>query len=271
MIRLKSLLTEVKITGNDVSNDQSFVSYLKKVEGFKDKAYDDQDPTKVINPGDVVKGVLTIGYGHTGPDVKPGDTITEPAATSKLKQDIIEHFDRAYAYVSGKFPNEIANLDLEQWKMLTDFAFNPGLNKFPKFAEAVVFKNWPSAIKNYKRFFNGSELTQRNSQFYSLFLVDKDTSYKELGKGKDAPANLVGTTGKTLTSVDYCSKLAGAPQFTAQIARIMRFAEYYVEANKKKNGVTLPLNTYIKKYYPELTNIGITPQNWDKPAFCSRG
>ena len=102
-------------------------------------------------------------------------------------------------------------------------------------------------------------------------MVDKDASYKELGKGTNAPNNVTGTNGKPLTSADYCSMLNGAPQFTAQIGRIMRFAEYYVEANQKKNGVTLPLNTYIKKYYPELTNIGITPQNWDKPAFCSRG
>ena len=271
MIRLKALLAEATITGNDVSNDQSFISYLKKVEGFKDKAYDDQDPTKVINPGDVVKGVLTIGYGHTGADVKPGDTITEQQATIKLKQDIIEHFNRAYAYVSQKFPNEISNLNLEQWMMLTDFAFNPGLNKFPKFAEAVVYKNWTNAVKQYKRFFNGSELTNRNSQFYSLFLVDKDASYKELGKGTNAPNNLTGPDGKQLTSADYCSMLDGAPQLIAWIARIMRYAEYYVEANQKKNGVTLPLNTYIKKYYPELTKIGITPQNWDKPAFCSKG
>lgn len=271
MIRLKSLLLESEITGTELSNNESFISYLKKVEGFKDKAYDDQDPTKEINPGDDVKGVLTIGYGHTGADVKPGDTITEQQATIKLKQDIIEHFNRAYDYVSKKFPNKLSNLNLDQWMMLTDFAFNPGLNEFPKFAEAVVYKNWNTAVKEYKRFFNGKELTGRNSQFYSMFLVDKDTSYKELGKGTNAPNNITGPAGKPLTSADYCSMLNGAPQFTAWIGRIMRFAEYYVEANQKKNGVTLPLNSYIKKYYPELTNIGITPENWDSPTFCSKG
>jgi GH24 family phage-related lysozyme (muramidase) len=264
----KKIILEAAITGGTLSNDQVFVDYLKRVEGFKDKAYDDQDPSKTINAGDTIKGVLTIGYGHTGPDVKPGDTISEEDATIKLKKDIDIHFDRAYQYVSTNYPGRENKLNLEQWEMLTDFAFNPGLSKFPKFAKAVLYKNWNLAVKEYKRYFNGEELTGRNREFYEMFLMDKDTSYKELGKGKSAANNITTTDGKPLDQKTYCSMLDGAPQFIAWIGKIMRYAELYVEANKLKNDIDLSLNIYVKRYYPELTNIGVTPQNWDKPSFC---
>jgi lysozyme len=264
----KKIILEAAITGGTLSNDQVFVDYLKRVEGFKDKAYDDQDPSKTINAGDTIKGVLTIGYGHTGPDVKPGDTISEEDATIKLKKDIDIHFDRAYQYVSTNYPGRENKLNLEQWEMLTDFAFNPGLSKFPKFAKAVLYKNWNLAVKEYKRYFNGEELTGRNREFYEMFLMDKDTSYKELGKGKNAANNITTTDGKPLDQKTYCSMLDGAPQNIAWIGKIMRYAELYVEANKLKNDIDLSLNIYVKRYYPELTNIGVTPQNWDKPSFC---
>jgi len=51
--------------------------YLVPLEGMINEA---RIPTK----GDV----LTIGYGHTGPDVKPGMTIDEPKAMTLLMKDI---------------------------------------------------------------------------------------------------------------------------------------------------------------------------------------
>jgi len=34
-------------------------------------------------------GVLTVGYGHTGPDVTPGKKVTEQQAEALLKKDLI--------------------------------------------------------------------------------------------------------------------------------------------------------------------------------------
>ena len=66
-------------------------------------------PTKTAQPGiDLIKhfegcrltayicpaGVLTIGYGSTGPHVKPGMTITEAEAEALLKQDLTR-FEKA--------------------------------------------------------------------------------------------------------------------------------------------------------------------------------
>ena len=39
-------------------------------------------------------GVLTIGYGHTGPDVRPGMQITEGEAERLLKEDL-KRFENA--------------------------------------------------------------------------------------------------------------------------------------------------------------------------------
>ena len=64
---------------------------IKQWEAFIGFAYDDFDPPKRrrhIQPGDKVNGTLTIGFGHTGPDVKPGQTISEAQATALLERDL---------------------------------------------------------------------------------------------------------------------------------------------------------------------------------------
>lgn len=64
---------------------------IKQWEAFIGFAYDDFDPPKRrrrIKPGDKVNGTLTIGYGHTGPDVRPGQTISEAEATALLERDL---------------------------------------------------------------------------------------------------------------------------------------------------------------------------------------
>jgi len=58
---------------------------IKDMEGLRLKAYH------------CPAGILTIGYGHTGPDVKPGQKITLEVADQLLKRDIdgfANHVDR---------------------------------------------------------------------------------------------------------------------------------------------------------------------------------
>lgn len=67
------------------------LALIKQWEAFIPFAYDDFDPPRnrrKIKPGDVVRGTLTKGYGHTGPDVKPGDTISEAEASALLQRDL---------------------------------------------------------------------------------------------------------------------------------------------------------------------------------------
>lgn len=65
-------------------------------------------------------GVLTIGYGHTGSDVKSGMKITGAEATALLKKDV-ERFER---HVEGYM--DVYNFNQNQFDALVSFAFNIG-------------------------------------------------------------------------------------------------------------------------------------------------
>ncbi len=104
------------------------IAHLKQFEGVILFAYDDFDPPsrrRQIKPGDVVKGTLTIGYGHTGPDVRPSQTITQQQAEELLRRDLSK-FERGVA--------RLINVPLKQnqFDALVSFAFNVGLGNFEK-------------------------------------------------------------------------------------------------------------------------------------------
>jgi lysozyme len=84
------------------------IALTKGYEGLRLTAYRD------------VAGVLTIGYGHTGPDVFEGQTVDEPTAESLLRADMAT----AVAAV-----NHMVNVPLNQnrFDALCDFAFNCGV------------------------------------------------------------------------------------------------------------------------------------------------
>ncbi|TXH56271.1 MAG: lysozyme [Desulfurellales bacterium] len=69
-------------------------------------------------------GVLTIGVGHTGPDVKEGQVITEDEARSIFRRDV-ERFENCVR-------KGVPNLRLEQCQFdaLVSFAFNVGCGNF---------------------------------------------------------------------------------------------------------------------------------------------
>lgn len=79
---------------------------IKEAEGLRLKAYQDTG------------GVWTIGYGHTGPDVKPGQVITEAVADALLVEDVRE----AEIAVEKLFPVTNQN----QFDALVSFTFNLG-------------------------------------------------------------------------------------------------------------------------------------------------
>lgn len=68
-------------------------------------------------------GVLTIGYGHTGPDVYPGRTITAAEAESLLLSDV-------QIAVSCVNRNVRVALTQNEFDSLVDFTFNEGVHNF---------------------------------------------------------------------------------------------------------------------------------------------
>ena len=85
------------------------IKKLKAFEGLRTEAY--YDPA----------GVLTIGYGHTGPDVSPGDVISEYWAEHLLRTDL---------YETEKAVDELDVAKTQgQFDALVSFAYNLGINR----------------------------------------------------------------------------------------------------------------------------------------------
>lgn len=88
--------------------DEKGLNLIKKFEGCKLSSYKDS------------AGVLTIGYGHTGKDVKSKMTITQDEADELLKKDIhrfevhISGYRKKYKWTQNEF------------NALVSFAFNIG-------------------------------------------------------------------------------------------------------------------------------------------------
>lgn len=61
---------------------------IESFEGCVLYAYDDANDKRIM-PGDTVLGTLTIGWGHTGSDVHPGQTITQTEADNLLERDLV--------------------------------------------------------------------------------------------------------------------------------------------------------------------------------------
>ncbi len=98
----------------------------KQLEGFVGFAYDDFDPParrRHIRPGDKVNGTLTIAYGHTGSDVKPGMTVSEAQGSILLRADLAK-VERAVDRLV-KVP-----LNDNQFSALVLFALNVGEGAF---------------------------------------------------------------------------------------------------------------------------------------------
>ena len=113
---------------------------IRNFEGLRLKAY--PDPGTGGDP-------WTIGYGHTGPDVKPGQVITNERADELLVNDLAK-FERI---VSDLCPNTTDN----QFAALTSFCYNCGPknletstlrrlhNEGKKFEAADNFLKWTKA------------------------------------------------------------------------------------------------------------------------------
>jgi len=83
------------------------LALTEQFEGLELEAYQDQ------------VGVWTVGYGHTGPDVKEGLTITEEEASILLAADV------AWA-VTCVNKSVTANINQNQFDAMVDFVFNLG-------------------------------------------------------------------------------------------------------------------------------------------------
>ena len=94
-----------------MKTSQKGIDLIKSFESLELKAY--RCPA----------GVLTVGYGHTGSDVKNDTTITKEKAEELLRKDMTD---------AEMVVNRIQGLNQNQYDALVSFVYNCGSGNFDK-------------------------------------------------------------------------------------------------------------------------------------------
>jgi lysozyme len=116
-------------------------------------------------------GVLTIGYGHTGPDVKLGQFITQAGAEKLLANDLED---------AGEAVQKLTHVPLtsNQFSALVCFVFNVGATNFSRstllrFLNQGQYKKAAEEFLRWDHDHNGNQLpglTARRAAERALFL-----------------------------------------------------------------------------------------------------
>ena len=151
----------IKKDFSDLKNKatQRLIDNIKKWETFVSFTYDDAYfPSRRYkgSKGDSV-GVLTIGYGHTGEDVEPGDSIEKKEADILLDGDIKIASDCIRRWVKRQKNKNNSNYLITQgmYESMVELAFNLGCSGFVnstiiEYIEQGKYKQAYNEIKNLK-------------------------------------------------------------------------------------------------------------------------
>lgn len=103
---------------------QICLDFISEAEDEILHVYDDRDPKRrELKPGDYVRGRLTGGKGHTGPDVRIGMTVTPDLSAAWFRADTNHAASELADVVRG---DVIADLTEHQYAALISFIFNLG-------------------------------------------------------------------------------------------------------------------------------------------------
>lgn len=105
-------------TSDELDLTQSCIQLVERDEGDRLTAY--PDPATGADP-------WTIGYGHTGPDVHPGLTITQAQAEALLEQDLAKFEDGVNDLLTSD-----AGCNDDQFSAMVSLSYNIGLGNFEK-------------------------------------------------------------------------------------------------------------------------------------------
>ena len=147
------------------------LAMIKNAEGFYPTTYDDLNPKAKLTPNSKISGTLTIGYGHTGKDVKIGQTMTEPQASAVLVQELKQFVDGVNQMVT-------IQLNQNQFDSLVSFCYNLGNStlKNSTLLKLVNSKDFIGASKEFGKFIHAmgipmTGLVNRRNAEMKLFLT----------------------------------------------------------------------------------------------------
>lgn len=138
------------------------IELIKSYEGCRLTAY------KAID----TEEYFTIGWGHYGPDVKQGQSITQEQADKMFLEDV-----KIYSNAVDKY-NSKYNFTKNQFDALTSFAYNCGVGALDN---VMSFCNNKKEIAEECKLYNKANgvvlagLVKRREEEYNLFMSD----YKE--------------------------------------------------------------------------------------------
>lgn len=131
-------------------------------------AYDDATGAP-IHEGEVAKGKLTIGYGHTGADVKPGMRITPEEGLALLGKDCEWAEDSVNSHVT-------IPINQNEFDALVCFTFNCGVGAFQGsgLLKCLNANNREGAVAEFAKWNHASGkvlagLTRRRADEVALF------------------------------------------------------------------------------------------------------
>lgn len=114
--------------------NQAGLDLLKSFEGCKLVVYKD------------IIGILTVGYGHTGPDITAGSTWTQEQCDEALETDLLKFKNGVYDLLD-------VSLTDNQYSALVCFSYNVGLTdlKNSHLLKYVNSKDFNLASEEFKR------------------------------------------------------------------------------------------------------------------------
>jgi lysozyme len=149
---------------NNLTYSKTGLCLTESCEACRCEAYQDQ------------AGVWTIGYGHTGPDVHAGLSITEQQAEALLAQDV----KRSAACVNASVT---VALTQDEFDGLVDFVFNVGTGAFEKSTMLVDLNkgDFSAAAEQFQMWDHAggkvvAGLLRRRTQEAQLFQASEETS-----------------------------------------------------------------------------------------------
>jgi len=172
--------------GTPLTDDEDFRQTIKGYENEvtnssgKHYVFDDKDPknpkTFVNAPSKTRGGTLTIGWGHTGPEAKIGNTITKSKAEQLLTSDIQKEENKT----KNLFP-KYDNYPLYVRKALVNSVYRGEAKKDYKWVEAINAGNWNDGATKYLQGWN-IDFTQAKNPKYKGGVADRMVTNQEAFK-----------------------------------------------------------------------------------------
>lgn len=238
--------------------------FLTEQEGERLFSYDDHTG-KRINPGDIVQGVLTIGVGHTGPDVFKGQTITKEQSRALFDKDTDwaeEVVERNMVGPNGEKPND------NQFNACVSLAFNIGKGGF---ASSSVVRNWKAGkfkeagdaigLWNRDKFGVNSALVARRARETAMFFEPMQNELPRPMPQDVKPPPGASSSKAVLTNVGVAG--GAATLAISNLEPAIQAVNAAVEAAKSAQGTAASIRDLLSPLanghvYTALIAVGIT-------------